>query len=161
MNRRNFITSLAAGTPGVMLAGTEANPAKATGPERDALGEILPTRLLGRTGERVTMLGIGGYHLGWTTERDAQEILEAALEGGIRFFDSAESYQSGESERRYGEFLTPRYREHVFLMTKTQGRDAKTAREHLEGSFETIEDGLFGPLANSCPAGSGGCRQPP
>lgn len=122
-----------------MLAGNAANPAKTTTPERDALGELLPTRLLGRTGEQVTMLGIGGYHLGWTTERDAQEVLEAALEGGIRFFDSAESYQAGESERRYGKYLTPRYREHVFLMTKTQGRDAKTAREHLEGSLRRLK----------------------
>jgi aryl-alcohol dehydrogenase-like predicted oxidoreductase len=138
MNRRSFITTLAAGTPGLMMADKAAGANSVVSRARDALGELLPTRLLGRTNEPVTMLGIGGYHLGWTTERDAQEILEAALEGGIRFFDSAESYQSGESERRYGKYLTPRYREHVFLMTKTQAGDATTAREHLEGSLRRL-----------------------
>lgn len=84
------------------------------------------------------MLGIGGYHLGWTSERDAEEIIEAALEGGIRFFDSAESYQAGESERRYGKYLLPKYREQVFMMTKTQAFDAETARKHLEGSLKRL-----------------------
>ena len=107
--------------------------------KRDSLGEVLPTRTLGRTGEQVTMLGIGGFHLGWTSEKDAQEIIEASLEGGIRFFDSAEGYQEGESERRYGRFLTPKFREQVFLMTKTQAKDAKTAREHLEGSLRRMK----------------------
>ncbi|MEX0325858.1 MAG: aldo/keto reductase [Puniceicoccaceae bacterium] len=105
----------------------------------DSLGEVLPLRPLGRTGEKVTLLGIGGFHVGWTSERDAAEVIEAALEGGIRFFDSAESYQQGESERRYGKYLTPNYRDHVFLMTKTQARDAKTAREHLEGSLKRMK----------------------
>lgn len=84
------------------------------------------------------MLGIGGYHLGWTSERDAREVIEAALEGGIRFFDSAESYQDGESERRYGKYLLPRYREHVYFMTKTQARTAEDARKHLEGSLRRL-----------------------
>lgn len=137
MNRRHFLTSLAAAAPAAAITGTPgAKPALEAC--RDSLGDILPQRVLGRTSEKVTMLGIGGYHLGWTTEKDAAEIIEAALEGGIRFFDSAESYQQGESERRYGKYLTPKYREHVFLMTKTQARDAKGAREHLEGSLKRM-----------------------
>lgn len=139
MDRKTFLTTLAAGMTGAVAGGGGNLKSGRPAVVRDALGEVLPLRELGRTGERVTLLGIGGYHLGWTTERDAQEILEAALEGGIRFFDSAESYQAGESERRYGKFLTPRYREHVFLMTKTQARDAKTAREHLEGSLRRMK----------------------
>jgi predicted aldo/keto reductase-like oxidoreductase len=54
----------------------------------DRLGYVLPMRKLGKTGADVTMLGVGGYHIGWTTERDAQEVIETALEGGIRFFDT-------------------------------------------------------------------------
>ena len=137
MKRRTFLASLAAGTSASVLASCGKGNSDTRG--RDSLGELLPTRVLGRTGETVTMLGIGGFHLGWTSEKDAQEIIEAALEGGIRFFDSAEGYQDGESERRYGRFLTPKYREQVFLMTKTQAKDAKTAREHLEGSLRRMK----------------------
>ncbi|MCD6354814.1 MAG: aldo/keto reductase [Prolixibacteraceae bacterium] len=48
------------------------------------------------------MPGTGGYHVGWTTGRYAQEIIEVALEGGVCFFDTAESYSKGRSEERYG-----------------------------------------------------------
>jgi aryl-alcohol dehydrogenase-like predicted oxidoreductase len=121
------------------ITGTAGTNTGESGSGRDALGQVLPLRKLGRTGEMVTMLGIGGFHVGWTAEKDAAEVIEAALEGGVRFFDSAESYQAGESERRYGKYLTPKYRDHIFLMTKTQARDAKTAREHLEGSLQRMK----------------------
>jgi aryl-alcohol dehydrogenase-like predicted oxidoreductase len=106
---------------------------------KDRLGEVLPTRKLGRTNEYVTMLGTGGYHVGWTTERDAQEVIEASLEGGVRFFDTAESYSKGVSEERYGKYLTPKYRDLIFLMTKSTGRDAKSVQEHLEGSLRRLK----------------------
>ncbi len=104
----------------------------------DKLGSILPLRELGKTNEKVTMLGLGGYHVGWTTERDAQEVIETALEGGIRFFDTAESYDDGGSERRYGKYLVPKYRDEVFIMTKSQANTAKEAQEHLEGSLKRL-----------------------
>ena len=89
-NRREFLKYLTSLTATVMLPyGSFAQGIK---PERDRLGEILPKRKLGKTGAAVTMLGTGGYHVGWTTEKDAQEVIETALEGGIRFFDTAESY---------------------------------------------------------------------
>ncbi len=96
-------------------------------------------RRLGDTGEAVTMLGIGGFHVGWTSEKDAQEIIEAAIQGGIRFFDNAEGYSKGVAEERYGKYLVPKYREHIFLMTKTQAKDARTTREHLEGSLRRMK----------------------
>lgn len=105
---------------------------------QDRLGEILPTRLLGKTGQQVTMLGVGGYHIGWTSERDAQEVIETALEGGVRFFDTAEQYGPGTSEERYGKYLTPQYRDLVFLMTKTLARTAKEAQQHLEDSLRKL-----------------------
>jgi aryl-alcohol dehydrogenase-like predicted oxidoreductase len=107
--------------------------------DRDRLGELLPKRKLGRTGEKVTMLGLGGYHIGWTTEKDAEGTIEAALEGGIRFFDTAEAYGPHISEERYGKLLTPKYRDISFLMTKTLAKDAKTAKEHLEGSLKRLK----------------------
>lgn len=134
-HRRDFLKKMAAMTaalsaPSVLQAGI---------PNQDRLGEILPLRKLGKTGEYITMLGVGGYHIGWTTERDAQEVIEAALEGGIRFFDTAEQYGPGTSEKRYGKYLTPQYRDLVFLMTKTQAKTAKEAQQHLEDSLRRMK----------------------
>lgn len=134
-NRRTFLKSLAGVTAGLSLSGAAFSQEQKT----DRLGEVLPKRKLGRTGEYVTMLGTGGYHVGWTTERDAQEVIESALEGGVRFFDTAESYSNGISEERYGKFLTPKYRDLIFLMTKSTGKDAKTVQEHLEGSLQRLK----------------------
>lgn len=131
LERRDFLKTLAAALPGIL-----ATPGVLFGEDR--LGGLLPQRILGRTGESVTMLGVGGYHVGWTTEKDAQAVIEAGLEGGIRFFDTAESYAKGESERRYGKYLTPKYRDQVFLMTKTTGKDAKTVQAHLDASLKRL-----------------------
>jgi len=133
-DRRMFLKSIAGVTAGLTLGG--ATPVFKS--ESDRLGEVLPKRKLGRTNEYVTMLGTGGYHVGWTTERDAQEVVEAALEGGIRFFDTAESYADGISEVRYGKYLTPKYRDLIFLTSKSTGKDAKTVREHLEGTLRRL-----------------------
>ncbi len=136
-NRRDFLKALAGLTSGLLIPYRSIS---STGtPLRDRLGESLPLRKLGNTGEKVTMLGLGGYHIGWTTERKARETIEAALEGGIRFFDSAESYGDGRSEERYGKYLVPNYRDDIFLMTKTYSTDAKTARKHLEGSLKRMK----------------------
>ena len=134
-NRRLFIKSLAGLTAGLSI-GTQTYGNE---PASDRLGEVLPKRKFGQTGESVTMLGTGGYHVGWTTERDAQEVIEASLEGGVRFFDTAESYSKGLSEERYGKYLTPKYRDLVFLMTKTTGPDAKTVQQHLEDSLRRLK----------------------
>ncbi len=134
-DRRNCLKSLAGVTAGLSLSGV------AFGAEfnSDRLGEVLPKRKLGRTGEYVTMLGTGGYHVGWTAEHDAQEVIEAALEGGVRFFDTAESYSKGTSEERYGKYINPKYRDLIFLMTKSTGKNEKTVQEHLEGSLRRLK----------------------
>ncbi len=134
-DRRSFLKSMAGITAGLSL------PVSSFAEEssHDRLGEVLPKRKLGRTGEFVTMLGTGGYHIGWTTERDAQEVIEAALEGGVRFFDTAESYSQGVSEERYGKYLTPKYRDLIFLMSKSTGKDAQTVQKHLEGTLRRLK----------------------
>jgi uncharacterized protein len=133
MKRRDFIKSIAAATPALLEACQGSNVKTS-----DRLGDLLPQRILGSTGENVTMLGVGGYHVGWTTERDAQEVIESALEGGIRFFDSAESYGPHISEQRYGKYLTPKYRDVSFIMTKTTGKDAATVQKHLDESLKRM-----------------------
>ncbi|MEI6337886.1 MAG: aldo/keto reductase [Verrucomicrobiota bacterium] len=107
-------------------------------PGSDVLGPVLPRRDLGNSGIRVTCLGLGGFHIGWTTESLAQATIEAALEEGVRFFDTAESYGPHTSEERYGRYLTPKYREHIFLMSKSMAKDAATARHDIEASLRRL-----------------------
>lgn len=105
----------------------------------DKLGPLLPQRTLGKTGLKVTMLAVGGSHIGRPSEAVAQAVIEAAIESGIRTFDTAQLYQNGGSEERYGRYLTPKYREHVLIFTKTMAEDAATARQHLEGSLRRMK----------------------
>lgn len=108
--------------------------------KEDRLGYVLPKRKLGKTGAEVTMLGLGGYHVGCVmSEKDADVLIKTALEEGIRFFDSAQAYCDGETERRYGKFLPEQQRDKLFLMAKTKAYDAKTARLHLEGSLRNMK----------------------
>ena len=136
MERRSLLKWLARFTAGILLS-SQTNAQEKT-PKSDRLGKLLPLRTLGRTGEAVTMLGVGGAHLGSLSERDAQATIEIALEGGVRFFDTAEMYQSGGSETRMGKLLTPKYRDVIYLMTKTTARNAKDARRHLEESLRRL-----------------------
>ena len=137
IDRRAFLKSMASLTTGVLLASACAEGDE-EGITSDRLGSLLPTRRFGRTGEAVTMLGVGGWHIGEMSEAEAQKTIETALEGGIRFFDSAESYQAGGSESRLGKLLVPKYRDDVFLMTKTTARNATKAWEHLESSLTRL-----------------------
>ncbi len=132
--RRDFIKQLALVTSSMMIPFSCT-----TSGSTDKLGKVLPLRKLGKTGLNVTMLGLGGYHIGWTTEKDAQEVIEKAIEGGIRFFDTAESYDKGGSETRYGKYLVPKYRDEVFIMTKSTATDGKKALEHLEDSLKRMK----------------------
>jgi aryl-alcohol dehydrogenase-like predicted oxidoreductase len=136
-NRRNFIKTMAGATAGIMVPWGTTGGCNRTG--SDKFGEILPLRRLGKTGKDVTMLGLGGYHVGWTTEKDAREVIETAISGGIRFFDTAHSYDNGTSEERYGKFLIPEYRDHIFLMTKSTARDGESLREEFDLSLKRLQ----------------------
>lgn len=138
IDRRAFLKSMASLTTGVLLSSACAESGGEDTTNSDRLGTLLPTRRLGRTGEAVTMLGIGGWHIGDMEEKEAQKTIEIALEGGVRFIDSAESYQGGRSESRLGKLLVPKYRDDVFLMTKTRAENAEDAWKHLEGSLTRL-----------------------
>ena len=137
IDRRAFLKSMASLTTGILLssASTEGGAEDAAS---DRLGPLLPTRRFGRTGEAVTMLAVGGWHIGDMQETEAQKTIETALEGGVRFFDTAEAYQNGGSESRLGKLLVPKYRDDVFLMTKTRARNANEAWTHLEASLSRL-----------------------
>ena len=101
----------------------------------------LPTRPFGRTGIPVSILALGGWHLGLPkTEREATRLVHAAIDGGITFMDNAWDYNEGVSEIRMGKALAGR-RDKVFLMTKAcpHGRDARTAMRQLEESLRRLK----------------------
>ncbi len=103
--------------------------------------DSIPRRALGTTGEYVSAIGLGGYHLGEiSTERDAIEVVHAAIDAGITFMDNAWEYHEGKSEVRMGRALEGR-RDQVFLMTKvcTHGRDAKVAMRQLDQSLRRLK----------------------
>lgn len=132
MKRRDFLQKM------TLAASAMFVPVPLVFGKKDRFGKLLPMRPLGNTGEMISMLGVGGWHVGTTTEKDAQEIIETAIEEGVRFFDTAHNYQKGESEIRYGKWLTPKYRDDIFLMTKSGAKDYKSAREELELSLKRL-----------------------
>ncbi len=100
----------------------------------------IPTRPFGRSGERVSCLGLGGWHLGVPdSDRAAVRLAHAAIDAGITFMDNAWDYNDGLSEQRMGMAIADR-RDRVFLMTKvcTHGRDAKVAMRQLEDSLRRL-----------------------
>lgn len=97
-------------------------------------------RKFGRHPDEVSILGLGGYHLGKTkTITEAVRIAHEAIDAGINFFDNAWEYHEGESEERMGRAIADR-RDAVFLMTKvcTHGRDAKVAMRQLDESLRRL-----------------------
>jgi predicted aldo/keto reductase-like oxidoreductase len=100
----------------------------------------IPTRILGKTGVRVTVLCVGGYHIGKPSNLElGVRIIRTAIDEGINFLDNAWCYNDGESERIMGHALQDGYREKVFLMTKNHGRDAATFRRQLDESLERLQ----------------------
>ena len=100
----------------------------------------VPRRPFGRHADQVSILGLGGYHLGKTTTvAEAVRIVHAAIDAGINFLDNAWEYHDGESERRMGRAIRDR-RDSVFLMTKvcTHGRDAEVAMRQLDESLRRL-----------------------
>ncbi|MBK1835098.1 aldo/keto reductase [Roseibacillus ishigakijimensis] len=131
-DRRSFLRTLAASAAAGSLARGESSS--------DPLGALLPTRKLGRAGEHITAFTLGGSHCQKAASgTEAQRIIETAIEVGVRSFDNARSYGNGESEELYGKFLTPKYREHIFLTTKSTSKTAADVRKQLEQSLRAMK----------------------
>jgi aryl-alcohol dehydrogenase-like predicted oxidoreductase len=99
----------------------------------------VPKRRLGRTGEKVSLVGIGGFHLGRPSEEEAIRIVRTALDNGVNFLDNCWDYNGGVSEERMGKALRDGYRQKAFLMTKIDGRTKAAASEQLEESLRRLE----------------------
>jgi aryl-alcohol dehydrogenase-like predicted oxidoreductase len=134
--RREFLETAAGGAALGMTALTSG--AEQEGGNQPNRG--LPTRPLGRTGVRVSILCLGGWHIGSVRDEDeAIRIMHAAIDEGLTFFDNAWDYLDGHSETIMGRALAMNNRrQRVFLMTKCCGRDGPTARQHLEDSLRRL-----------------------
>ncbi len=106
----------------------------------DEPGEI-PRRTLGRTGERVSAIGLGGWHLSLkhVDEPLSIRIVRSAIDRGITFMDNSWDYNEGQSELRMGKALRDGYRDRVFLMTKIDGRSKKLAARQLDKSLRRLQ----------------------
>ncbi len=98
-------------------------------------------RTLGTTGERVSAIGLGGFHLALKHVDGplADRIMRSAIDGGINFFDNSWDYNGGESEVRMGRTLKGGLRDKVFLMTKLDGRSKQEANRQLDESLRRLQ----------------------
>src|SRR6267154_770088 len=131
MSRRSFVKSataaavLGTASPQVLMAETK---------------EGMPQRALGRTGEKVSAIGLGGYHIGkQADEPDSIMIIRTAIDRGITFMDNCWDYNDGVSEIRMGKALRDGYRQKVFLMTKIDGRTKEAAARQIDESLKRLQ----------------------
>jgi aryl-alcohol dehydrogenase-like predicted oxidoreductase len=98
-------------------------------------------RVLGSTGEKVSAIGVGGWHLGSekVDERLSIRIVRTAIDRGINFLDNCWDYNEGASEIRMGKAIRDGYRDKVFLMTKIDGRSKKEAERQLDESLRRLQ----------------------
>jgi uncharacterized protein len=131
VSRREFLGMTAAS---LLMAGSLSGAAKLDSKNG------MPYRTLGRTGEKVSLIGLGGYHLG--NQSDPEEsirIIRAGIDEGINFLDNCWDYNGGESEIRMGKALRDGYRQKAFLMTKIDGRNKTAAATQLNESLRRLQ----------------------
>ncbi len=147
MERRDFLKAAAAATlpiaadqilESLQAAVSAAEPVAADRGEGDAGPMIY--RALGRTGEKVSLIGLGGFHIG--KQKDAQEsvrLVRTAIDHGVNFMDNCWDYNQGQSEIRMGQALQDGYRRKVFLMTKIDGRTKESAARQIDESLRRLQ----------------------
>ncbi len=130
MDRRRFIQAAA-----VTAVTTSLQQRIAHGSDQS-----IPTRVLGRTGEKVSIVGLGGYHVGMQSdEQESIRIIRTGLDAGINFLDNCWDYNNGASEVRMGKALRDGYRSKAFLMTKIDGQTKKAAAQQTEESLRRLQ----------------------
>jgi aryl-alcohol dehydrogenase-like predicted oxidoreductase len=126
MNRRSALMALAGAGAGAAAG--------------DTVSSGMPYRILGKTGERVSAIGLGGYHLGHPPDpADAIRIARSAIDRGVTFMDNCWDYHLGESERRMGIALRDGYRQKIFLMTKFDGRTKDATARQINESLQRLQ----------------------
>jgi uncharacterized protein len=133
VSRREFLELGVAATLAAGAAGAEKLA------WADTKGEV-PRRPLGRTGEEVSMIGLGGYHIGsQKNEQESIRIIQTAIDNGINFLDNCWDYNGGASEVRMGKALQGGYRQRAFVMTKIDGRTKKAAAQQVDESLKRLQ----------------------
>src|SRR5215475_2875665 len=132
MDRRDFLEKATAIS--VLAASTLVS---------EALGEPadgMNYRPLGRTGEKVSAIGLGGFHIGGVKdEQEGIKIIRSAIDRGITFMDNSWDYHDGASELRMGKALADGYRQKVFLMSKIDGRTKESAARQIDESLKRLQ----------------------
>jgi len=132
LTRREFLGAMLTSS---VLAGVAGVELWAAGSENG-----IPYRRLGRSGERVSVIGLGGWHLGiQSEEQETVRIIRTALDNGINFLDNCWDYNDGASEVRMGKALGDGYRQKAFLMTKIDGQTKKAAAVQLDESLRRLQ----------------------
>src|SRR5712692_5189777 len=132
LTRREFLSAMLTTS---VLAGVAGAELWAAGAESG-----IPYRRLGRRGDRVSVIGLGAWHLGiQSDEQETVRIIRTALDSGINFLDNCWDYNDGASEIRMGKALRDGYREKAFVMTKIDGRSKKEALKQLDESLERLQ----------------------
>jgi aryl-alcohol dehydrogenase-like predicted oxidoreductase len=144
MERRDFIKSVAAAAmasvamPGA--PGQVQTPARRSNPISRPMSPDMQYRDLGRTGEKVSVIGLGGYHIGKQDDpAESIRLTRSAIDHGITFMDNCWDYNAGISEVRMGQALRDGYRSKVFLMTKMDGRTKEAYNLQLEQSLGRLQ----------------------
>jgi predicted aldo/keto reductase-like oxidoreductase len=129
MDRRAFLKTAAAATVVKSLT------------DKVALGAgSFPYRTLGRSGEKVSIVGLGGYHIGHPEDEQLSiRLVRTALDNGMNFLDNCWDYNGGQSEIRMGKALRDGYRQKAFLMTKIDGQTRQSATQQLEESLRRLQ----------------------
>lgn len=132
-NRRQFLQAAAA----TLAAAGFGSDALA---EQQSGSAGIPTRPFGKSGQQISIVGLGGYHIGLPSEKDALAIMHEAIDEGMTFFDNSWDYNDGRSEEYMGKALASGgRREKVFLMTKVCARDYDGAKQQLEVSLRRLQ----------------------
>src|SRR5437868_13039255 len=140
MQRREFIGTLTATAAAGSLHDVRAGSSNRTEqPGETRRGDML-FRQLGSTKEEVSVIGLGGHHIGrQKDEKDSIAIIRAAIDAGINFLDNCWVYHDGGSEIRMGKALKDGYRKKAFLMTKIDGRTRKAAAEQIDETLRRLQ----------------------
>jgi diketogulonate reductase-like aldo/keto reductase len=138
MDRRDFLKTA---TTAVGVATTEQLFTPLSRADKTPETEGMIYRPLGRTSERVSAIGLGGYHIGKSSisEDDAIQLVRQAIDRGITFMDNCWDYNDGVSEVRMGKALQGGYRNKVFLMTKIDGRTKQSAAQQIDESLQRLQ----------------------
>jgi predicted aldo/keto reductase-like oxidoreductase len=144
MERRDFLKTATAASVSAAIPLTAQTSQPATEPTKRPESPDMIYRELGTTGERVSAIGMGGYHLG--KQKDSAEsiqLIHAGIDRGITFLDNCWDYNDGISEVRMGQALRNGYRQKVFLMTKMDGRTADEYNKQLEQSLGRLQTDMI------------------